>query len=125
MEMYVEINYRKLLYWSVGLSLAFVAFLLWKHFTPGPGVVVDRETGAEFLCDQLVIGFTPTATPEQIRTALAQVSDTVDLSVPQIRSYSVKLPGPCKADTVKSAMKRILSLEGVEYAEPNYIGHLQ
>ncbi|MFA5891186.1 MAG: S8 family serine peptidase [Actinomycetota bacterium] len=86
---------------------------------PAPAASVPASS--EFVPGRVLVKFASGARPSQRRAALAAVGGVVERRIPVIGTSVVRLSAGA---AVIAAARRLSSRAGVEYAEPDYVGHV-
>lgn len=111
----------------ISLSILFLslgAIFFYNNFVREPRFVKDPQ-GKEILCKRVNIGFNESATQEMINSTVKSVQGEIVMSIPEISSYQISIPGRCDAETVFRAIEVLEKIPGVEFAEPSYAIYLQ
>lgn len=84
------------------------------HVTTIPG-------HAPFVADEILIGFKPGTTMDQVRRLLAQSGGTIVSSIPKLGVYRIRLPPSANVLSIADQLKRS---DIVAEVEPNYVSKL-
>ena len=88
------------------------------------GVRAVSHDGQRFQCKRVMVTFSETATAEMMLDAAKSVRGNVVNEIPELRSYTLALPGRCQAKTVLEAVDTLKKQPGVINAESVRLGSL-
>lgn len=84
-------------------------------------VILEKETGKEFMSNQIIVEFDPGTTPEIAASTIEGAGAKVVAHFTQAPVYLVAAPDKGDGSITKEVLKKLSTGEGVKKAELNYL----
>jgi len=106
------------------LVAVLAGYIVYQNYAYRESGIVKDSHGMELMCKNLIVGFNKSASQESINSAINLVHGQIKMDIPEINGYIILIPGRCDAKTVMDAISAMSKSPDVEYAEPNFIEHI-